>query len=201
MTLKTTCTLALTTALLLTAAPLAAAASPPCRSPGKVVAANNVAQLTLSLGTSDRDPFLGYWACSKGHRARYLGEPAVPDDGGITVVPDLAGRFAGASWQRNGKGGCVGSVSSLALDTGRNAGEILDSAICGQTIIDVQVTSRGVLFWSETFADGTAAIKRTDRPRVTTVLDAGPAVDAASLAVTDRRAYWTTNGQARFALP
>jgi len=36
---------------------------------------------------------------------------------------------------------------------------------------------------------------------VTTVLDAGPAVDAASLAVIDRRAYWTTNNQARFALP
>jgi len=190
----------LTTALMLIGAPLAAAASP-CRSPGKVIAANKVAQLTLSLGTSDKDPPLGYHACSKGHRSRYLGEPGVPDDGGITVVPDLSGRFVRIGSQRNGKGGCVGTVRSLALDTGRNAGEILDSTVCGQTIIDVQVTSRGLLFWSQTFADGTAAIRRTDRRWVTTLLDSGAAVDPTSLAVTDRRAYWTTNNQARFALP
>lgn len=201
MTLKTTCAFALTTALMLIGAPLAAAASSPCRSPGKVIASNKVAQLTLSLGTSDKDPPVGYHACSKGHRSRYLGEPRVPGDGGVTVVPDLSGRFLGIGGQRNGIDNCVGTVTSLALDTGRYAGLQLESPVCGQTIIDVQVTSRGLLFWSETFADGTAAIYRQDRRRVRTLLDSGPAVDATSLAVTDRRAYWTTNNQARLAIP
>jgi hypothetical protein len=67
MTLKTTCALAMKSSLMLIGVPQAAAASSPCRSPGKVL--NKVAQLTLSTGTSDDDP---RWAITRARRGIVL---------------------------------------------------------------------------------------------------------------------------------
>jgi hypothetical protein len=70
----------------------------PCRSPGALVAATDVAVLSRATGPGVGSTIPGYWACSKGHKAGVIG-PGVGDtpEGGIPVRPtSRAGSSGGA---------------------------------------------------------------------------------------------------------
>jgi hypothetical protein len=168
----------------------------PCRTPGTLVAASGVAVLSRATGPNVGSTIPGYWACSKGHKARVIG-PGVGDtpEGGIPVAPDLEGRFVGWGDQTRTEHGCAGGVISMALDTGKKVSNPLISQ-CTQTIVSVRVTTVGVLAWSATLPDGTAQIVRDDRHHQRTILDAGLTVDPRSLAVNGSTAFWLRGGAA-----
>ena len=190
----------LTSVLMGTVAPAATVrrsnASLPCQTPGKLLAATDVAALSLRVVEESENN--GYYGCVRGRRAQFI--PGAPEDDQFAVFkqrPILRGRFVIVGAQRCAPGGsCSGGSRAVPLDGRAPTGIALDGPI-DRRLVQVDGTNRGTVVELSSIVGG-YELRSINRSTTVRTLDTGQ-IDPGSLTVTGDRAYWTTAGAARTA--
>jgi hypothetical protein len=182
--------------VLASASAASAASRLPCQSPGSLVEATRSSVLTRAI------PALrtGYYACTRGHTARFLGYSS-SESGGVQR-PRLAGRYAAFAWESCPKEPgvpCSRFVERRRLDTNKRLRAPVPD-VRQARFGPVLISTDGTIAWSISIADVGGEIHVTAADGRDRKLAAGPDVDAPSLATSAQSAYWTEAGRPRRAL-
>jgi hypothetical protein len=179
---------------------------PPCASyPNTVTANAHVRVFRIGFRRETIRRPAGFYACDvRSRRLRILGAYE-PDSGGTRLVR-LAGRFVAFENHTCFTIYCVHAIVRVNMRTGRR--HAFDEPPIGQSeaddALDLEVTARGNVVWIRAVTNPAAPrfdVVRWDGTEVT-VLDSGPLdqIQADSLAISGRRAFWFASGQARSAI-
>lgn len=167
----------------------------PCNTPGRLLAANEVAALSLRL--VDESQRNGYYGCVRGGRARFI--QGAPDDSYFDVFkqrPVLRGRFVMIGYQTCDQGGCYGGSRAFPLD-GRAPSVLPFDQPNERRLVQIDGTARGTLIALSSLANA-YELRTMDRHHHATLLDTG-AIEPGSVAVVGNRIFWIKDGTPRTA--
>lgn len=177
----------------------------PCPSPGNLVEASRSAVISYSKARSREE---GYYACFRGHRARFLGPSGENVDGGVRR-PVLGGRFVAFTASlctRDPSYSCAVFVERRDLVTNRPRRFIVQKSEQYRdqppraVFRALTLSTTGEMAWGVQTQAGGVIQAFASKSSAAVTLDTGPSVDPSTVAVGGGAVFWTNAGQPRMAL-